>query len=97
MGIAVVLDDVAAARGLVQVVDVLGDDPQEDAPLFQLRQGIMGRVGPGPHQDPVHFPEHAPDLGGVFLKGPDGGILQGVNTRNQRRIHTQQTATIEAP
>jgi hypothetical protein len=83
MGVAVILHDVLAACGLVQVVHVLGDDPQEHVPFFQIRQGVVGRVGPGPDQDPVHFLEHDPDLGGVFLKGPDGGVFRRVEALPQ--------------
>ena len=47
--VAVQLDDlvVTDARALVQAVDVLGDHGLEQAHLLQLRQGHMGRIGPG--------------------------------------------------
>ena len=41
---AVQLGDVAAAGGLVQPVDVLGDDRPEDATALQVGDGVVGGV-----------------------------------------------------
>ena len=45
MDAPVELQHVPAARGLVEAVDVLGDDGGELAVLLQLRQGLVGLVG----------------------------------------------------
>ena len=39
------LDDVLRARGLVQPVHVLGDDPAEQAAPLQLGHGLVARLG----------------------------------------------------
>jgi hypothetical protein len=78
VGVAVVFHHPAAPRGLVQVVHVLGNYPQELTLGLQLRQGVVGRVGPGPGERIVHFLDELPDFGGVFPKGRDVGVFHGV-------------------
>ncbi len=78
VGVAVEFHHALAARGLVQVVDVLGDDPQQQSLGLQFRQGVMGRVGPGAADDRVHFLEQGPDLGRVSPEGPDVGVFHGI-------------------
>ena len=78
VGVAVVLHHALAPGGLVQVVDVLGDDAQQQAPGLQCRQGVMGRIGPGTGDDRVHLLQQGPDLGRVIPKGPDVGVFHGI-------------------
>ncbi len=73
-----ILHHALAPRGLVQIVHVLGDDPQEKPPGLQLRQGQMGRIGAGLPDEPLHLPEHGPDLGRIGAQGPDVGVFPGI-------------------
>ena len=77
-GVAVILHHALVPRGLVQIVDVLGDDTQEHPPGLQLRQGQMGRIGAGQADEPLHLPEHVPDLGRIGAEGPDVGVFPGI-------------------
>ena len=77
-GVAVVLHHACGPRGLVQVVHVLGDDAGQKPPGLQLRQGVVGRVGPGPGDGIVHLLEELPDLGRVAAKGLDVGEFHGI-------------------
>ena len=44
------LHDPAAARVLMEAVDVLGDDAEQPCLGFEARQRRVGRVGPGPRE-----------------------------------------------
>ena len=54
------LDDPLAARVLVQAVCVLGDDGEQPADRFELRQGDVARVGLGRECDPTPVARHLP-------------------------------------
>ena len=77
-GVAVVLHHPFGPRRLVQVVHVLGDDAGQKPSGLQLRQGVVGRIGPGPGDGVVHLLEELPDLGRVAAKGLDMGVFHGV-------------------
>ena len=47
MNRAVQLNYAAAACGLMQPINILGDDAGKHAALFQFRQGQMGGIGRG--------------------------------------------------
>lgn len=78
VGVAVVFHHPLGPRGLVEVVHVLGDDPEQQAPGLQFCQGQVRGVGPGSGNGLVQFPDQAPDLGRVGAKGPDMGVFHGV-------------------
>ncbi len=77
--IAVELDHVAAARDLVQVVDVLGDDRLDPAGSFQGGDAEMGGVGPGRSEKIV---EDLLDLQPGFL-----GLIQEIADLDEAGVH----------
>ena len=85
----------------MQVVHVLGDDAGEIPFGLQLRQGIVGRVGPGPADGVVHLLEELPDFGRVPAKGPDMGVFHGIVAVPQaaapRKLGMPDSTEIPAP
>jgi hypothetical protein len=74
------LDDVGAARCLVQTVDILGDDRLDDPQFFQARETLVGIVW---HCLIDHFfhasDENIPDLDRIAHEGIDVGIFHRVD------------------
>ncbi len=68
-GGAVKLQDAAAARELVQAVDVLGDDAADSAGGRPVREQLVADVRPGSGEVCVHFGFLSP----VFVSGIGGG------------------------
>lgn len=84
---AVQFQHVAAARPLVQLVNVLGDDRRQLAPLFQPRQGIVRRVGLCVRANEIfavivkeHIGmAHKEPVAEQFLRRPSVRLQRGVN------------------
>jgi hypothetical protein len=91
VAVAVVFDNLLAARRLMQVIDILGDDDAQLPLPLQLGQGQVGRVGRSPAKEIVkNFFNQWPafiGVGGkvvdvqknrvVFIPQPVGAALGG--------------------
>ncbi len=69
------LHDLLTPGGLVEPVDVLGDDAREEAASLQRRQGEVPGVWGGGGQLLLQLCEHGPDLPRVALEARQGGVL----------------------
>jgi hypothetical protein len=74
--VAVELNDIGRARGLVQVVDVLRDDGVS-LPRRASSARADARVGLHLRKRAGQFVEERPDLVGVRMKGIERGVLEG--------------------
>jgi hypothetical protein len=52
----------------MQIIDILGDDADQTPPGLQFRQGVVGRVGPGPGDGFIHLFQKLPDFGWIAAK-----------------------------
>ena len=78
---AVHLDDVSAARALVQAVDVLGHDGVDEPRGARARERAVALVRLGGRQHPVALAVKLPDLLGVAAERVDRAVLERVELR----------------
>jgi hypothetical protein len=77
----VYLDDLAAARPLVQKVDVLGDDRVHEAAPLQLGECAVGIVRLGVRQHREAWRVEAPHLRGIGAERLERAVLQRIELR----------------